>query len=193
MQAAYVVQHCLCFSRLVLLSVTTTFEKPENGSHLYEKPSERGGMTGKRFRGLWNFNSLKWWNNCCGNESTWSPWQKPGTLHSQQHSTKASSFSNIEKLLVAMGAGGSAASKVALRGENAVARLYFDPPPLPPGVAGWCTRAKSRKTHWWHGMSGVQTPTALASAGASLPTQPGTLGASGGCRVKKTLKSLTLV
>lgn len=55
----------------------------------YENPSEGGEMTGKRFCGLWNFNSLKWWNNCCGNESTWSPWRTPHTLYSQRQNTKA--------------------------------------------------------------------------------------------------------
>lgn len=169
MQTEYVVQHCLCSSRLALvLSVSTTFEKPQNGSHLSEKPSDRGAVTGKRFCGLWNFNSLKWWNNCCGNESTRSPWQTPGTLHSQQHNTKASSFSNIEKPLVSTGAGGSAAAKVALRGENAVTRLCFDLPPSPRGWLGGARRVNTRKTHWWHVMPGVQTPTELVPVPALL-------------------------
>lgn len=53
----------------------------------------------------------------------------------------ALSFSNIEKLLVFTGAGGSAAVKVALREENAVPGLYFDLPSLPAlGIAGWHTQ-----------------------------------------------------
>lgn len=46
MQIGYVVQCCLCFSRLVLgFSVSTTFEKPENGLYLYDptRISQKGG------------------------------------------------------------------------------------------------------------------------------------------------------
>lgn len=64
----------------------------------------------------------------------------PNMLCAQWQNTKARSISNIEKLLAFTGAGGRAAVKVALRRENAVARLYFDLPSLPLGVAGWYAR-----------------------------------------------------
>lgn len=77
-------------------------------------------------------------------------------------------FSNIEKLLVFMGAGGSAALKVALRGENALPRLYFHCHLSPRPELGGMHRVNAGGAHWWHVMPGVQTPPELAPAPASV-------------------------